>query len=90
MQTYVLRRTLQAIPLLIILSIMLFLLVRIAPGGPLAQAERNPNISQEQIERLRVRLGLDQPLAVQYVKVMRAVVFEGDLGVDQSGRPWAR
>ena len=56
MQTYIVRRTLQAIPLLLILSFMLFVLVRMAPGGPLAQAERNPNITQEQIERLRERL----------------------------------
>jgi peptide/nickel transport system permease protein len=80
MQTYVLRRTLQAIPLLFILSIMLFLLVRVAPGGPLAQAERNPNITQEQLERQRVRLGLDQPLYIQYTRWMRAVILEGDLG----------
>lgn len=80
MQTYVLRRTLQAIPLLFILSILLFLLVRVAPGGPLAQAERNPNITQEQLERQRVRLGLDQPLYIQYTRWMRAVILEGDLG----------
>jgi peptide/nickel transport system permease protein len=80
MQTYVLRRTLQAIPLLFILSIMLFLLVRVAPGGPLAQAERNPNITQEQLERQRIRLGLDQPLYIQYTRWMRAVILEGDLG----------
>lgn len=88
MQTYVLRRTIQAIPLLFILSVMLFLLVRAAPGGPLAQAERNPNITQEQIERQRQRLGLDQPLAVQYAQWMGAVVFEGDLGQSiKSRRP---
>lgn len=80
MQRYVLRRTLQAIPLLFILSVLLFLLVRAAPGGPLAQAERNPNITQEQLERQRIRLGLDQPLYIQYTRWMRAVILEGDLG----------
>ena len=53
MQTYLIRRTLQAIPLLFVLSILLFALVRIAPGGPLSQAERNPNITQAQLEVIR-------------------------------------
>ncbi|HRW49335.1 MAG TPA: diguanylate cyclase, partial [Caldilinea sp.] len=55
MRTYFLRRLLHAIPLLIVLSVVLFLVVRAAPGGPLAQAERNPNISAEQREALRAR-----------------------------------
>lgn len=90
MQTYFIRRILQAIPILFILSVLLFVLVRAAPGGPLAQAERNPNITAEQLERTRQRLGLDQPLYVQYLKWMRAVVLEGDLGRSiKSNRPVA-
>jgi peptide/nickel transport system permease protein len=90
MQTYILRRMLQAIPLLLILSVLLFFLVRIAPGGPLAQAARNPNISREQLQALRTRLGLDQPLYVQYFHWLRAVVVEGDLGQSiKSNRPVA-
>ena len=50
------------------------------PGGPLAQAERNPNVTPEQLAALRVRLGLDQPLPVQYVKWIQAFVLEGDWG----------
>ena len=80
MQTYLIRRTLQAIPLLFVLSIMLFALVRIAPGGPLSQAERNPNITQEQLEVIRARLGLDQPLYTQYGKWMGNLLLAGDLG----------
>ena len=90
MSTYILRRTLQAIPLLLILSIMLFFLVRAAPGGPLAQAQRNPNITREQVERLRAQLGLDQPLPVQYWRWLRGVVVDGDLGSSiKSHRPVA-
>jgi peptide/nickel transport system permease protein len=66
MPTYILRRLPQAIPLLLILSVLLFFLVRMAPGGPLAQAARNPNIAQEQLQKIRVQLGLDQPLYGQY------------------------
>lgn len=90
MQHYLIRRALQSIPMLIFLSMILFLLVRAAPGGPLAQAERNPNISAEQIEALRERLGLDQPLYVQYGKWIRGIVVEGDLGKSiKSNRPVA-
>jgi peptide/nickel transport system permease protein len=80
MTTYILRRVLQAIPILFLLSVFLFGVVRLMPGGPLAQAERNPNVTPEQLAALRVRLGLDQPLPVQYVKWVQAFVLEGDWG----------
>jgi peptide/nickel transport system permease protein len=62
------------------LSVFLFGIVRLMPGGPLAQAERNPNVTPEQLAALRERLGLDQPLPVQYVKWIKAFVLEGDWG----------
>ena len=80
MTTYILRRILQAIPILFLLSVFLFGVVRLMPGGPLAQAERNPNVTPEQLAAMRVRLGLDQPLPVQYVKWIKAFVLEGDWG----------
>jgi peptide/nickel transport system permease protein len=78
--TYILRRILQAIPIMFLLSVFLFGVVRLMPGGPLAQAERNPNVTPEQLAALRLRLGLDQPLPVQYVKWIKAFVLEGDWG----------
>ena len=80
MTTYILRRILQAIPIIFLLSVFLFGVVRLMPGGPLAQAERNPNVTPEQLAALRARLGLDQPLPVQYVKWIKAFVLEGDWG----------
>lgn len=80
MTTYITRRILQAIPIMFFLSVFLFGIVRLAPGGPLAQAERNPNVTPEQLAAMRVRLGLDQPLPMQYVKWVRAFVLEGDWG----------
>ncbi len=80
MLTYTLRRTLQAIPILLLLSVILFGIVRLAPGGPLAQAERNPNVSAEQLAALRARLGLNQSLPVQYFKWLGAMVLSGDWG----------
>lgn len=80
MTTYILRRTLQAIPIMLLLSVFLFGIVHVMPGGPLAQAERNPNVTPEQLAAMRERLGLDDPIPVQYVKWLKAFVFEGDWG----------
>ena len=80
MTTYITRRILQALPIMLMLSVFLFAIVRLMPGGPLAQAERNPNVTPEKLAAMRVRLGLDQPLPFQYVKWIRAFVFEGDWG----------
>ncbi len=79
MTNYALRRIVQAVPILFILSVMLFFMVRAAPGGPLAAAERNPNITREQIALLKEKLGLNQPLPIQYLKWM-GNMLQGDLG----------
>jgi peptide/nickel transport system permease protein len=79
MQTYAIRRILQTVPILLIISILLFFLVRSAPGGPLSAARRNPNVSIEQIENLKKQLGLDKPLPVQYVSWL-GDMLKGDMG----------
>jgi len=67
MGTYITRRLLQAIPMLFIISIFLFLLVNIAPGGPMAGHGRKGRGQIQRIEQLRREFGLDKPLPVQYV-----------------------
>lgn len=62
------RRVLQSIPLLIGVSIIGFGLMHLAPGGPLAVYTLNPTITNQDIERIRVVLGLDQPVYLQYFK----------------------
>lgn len=79
MTTYALRRILQTVPILFIISILLFLMVRSAPGGPLTAARRNPNISKEQIEVIEEQLGLNDPLPVQYGRWL-GDMFNGDMG----------
>jgi peptide/nickel transport system permease protein len=79
MAKYALRRVLQAIPIVFILSILLFAMVRAAPGGPLSTAYRNPNVTREQIEILKKQLGLDRPLPVQYVSWL-GDMLQGDMG----------
>ncbi len=79
MKTYALRRILQTIPILFIISILLFLLVRAAPGGPLTAARRNPNISKEQLEAIEEKLGLNDPLPVQYGRWL-GDMLKGNMG----------
>lgn len=66
MTTYILRRLIQTVGLLFILSVILFTLVNAAPGGPVtAFAGRRPR--PERVEQLKRQFGLDQPLPLQYV-----------------------
>lgn len=79
MRTYALRRILQTIPILFIISVLLFIMVRSAPGGPLTAARRNPNITEEQIQKLEEQLGLNRPLPVQYADWL-GDMLRGDMG----------
>ena len=67
MGQYIIRRLLQAIPMLLIVSIVLFALVNLAPGGPLSQYSRSRRMTAERAESLKRQFGLDKPLAVQYI-----------------------
>jgi len=66
MTTYILRRLLQTFGLLFLLSIILFALVNLAPGGPIS-AYGGRRVRPEKIEQLKRQFGLDQPLPVQYL-----------------------
>lgn len=76
---FVIRRILVSIPLIWALATLTFFLVRLAPGDPLAMYY-NPEIDPSVMETVRARLGLDQPLHVQYVKWI-ASLARGELGV---------
>lgn len=67
MTQYIIRRLLQAIPMLLLLSVLLFALVNLAPGGPLAAQSRSRRRSKAKEESLKRQLGLDKSLPVQYV-----------------------
>jgi peptide/nickel transport system permease protein len=84
---FLLRRLLQAVPLLFFISLLVFLLIHAAPGGPLEIYLSNPNVRPQDIERLRHALGLDQPLWRQYLSWLTAFA-QGDWGYSFSdGRP---
>lgn len=87
MMTYAVRRALQAIPLLIGISFAAFVLLRLAPGGPMAVYAQNPSMTEADMRRIERILGLDQPIHVQYVKWATGMVT-GNLGYSyRTGRP---
>lgn len=79
MGTYLIRRLLQAIPLLIGISLLVFLLVNAVPGNPVQGFIDNPGTSPEDIAQVKHSLGLDQPVAVRYFIWLRNVLH-GDFG----------
>ncbi|WP_227317090.1 ABC transporter permease [Cedecea davisae] len=78
MNNLFLRRLLQLLPMLLFISLVSFLLVKLAPGDPL-QAYITPRMSPEDIERIRQSMGLDKPLPVQYILWLKNLLH-GDLG----------
>jgi peptide/nickel transport system permease protein len=66
--SFVIRRSIQSLVLLVIVTSGVFFLVHLTPGGPETALLQNPRIGAEQIQRVRENFGLDQPLAVQYLK----------------------
>jgi peptide/nickel transport system permease protein len=67
MTSYIARRLAQTIILLLLLSVILFTLVNLAPGGPLAGQGRSRHVSPEKVELLKRQFGLDKPLPMQYL-----------------------
>jgi peptide/nickel transport system permease protein len=77
------RRTLQAIPLLIAISVILYGILYNMPGGPLAPYLQNPHITPADIARLKHNLGMDQPVPIQYLKWL-GHILTGDMGYSTS------
>jgi peptide/nickel transport system permease protein len=77
-KTYLLRRALAIIPVMLVVATVSFVLIRLAPGDP-ASVLAGPDATTEDLAQLRTALGMDQPLPVQLVK-WYARLAQGDLG----------
>ena len=88
MHKYIFKRLLTLIPVLFIVSIVIFMLIHLVPGDPAAMM-LGDKATPEQIAALRHTLGFDQPLPVQYVKWIGGI-FRGDLGTSlfMKGTMW--
>ena len=74
MWSYLLRRILLAIPMLLAISFVSFAIMQSVPGGPLAIYRNNPNVRAEDLARLEKQLGLDKSMTTQYAIWLRNMV----------------
>lgn len=81
---YILKRILQTIPLLILVSLISFFIIRLSPIDPLAELRLNPSISQETLNKEIKRLNLDKPIYIQYFSWAKSFI-KGDLGYTSAG-----
>ncbi|HJZ44093.1 MAG TPA: ABC transporter permease [Hyphomicrobiaceae bacterium] len=78
MLTYVLRRLAATIPVMLIVAVLVFLMLRLTPSDP-AAIIAGDNANTEQVAEIRRRLGLDQPILTQFV-IWGGKLLQGDLG----------
>jgi len=80
MRRYLMKRVLISIPIFLVITLLSFVLSDMAPGGPVeALAASSGTLTVEEIDALKVRLGLDKPMAERYV-LWLGDLFQGDLG----------
>lgn len=88
MWKYIIRRSLQAIPLLLIISVISFALMTLAPGNPLDAYSVGEDGRPLDTTGLEKHLGIDKPLYVQYFTWLKYLVVDGNLGNSfEDGRP---
>lgn len=78
MISFMVRRLLQVIPVILLTTFVVFMLIHLIPGDP-AQTVAGSDATPEQIEAVRIKMGLDKPLLVQY-GIWLGDISRGDLG----------
>jgi peptide/nickel transport system permease protein len=78
MAGYILRRIAATVPVMLIVAVLVFLMLRLTPGDP-AAVIAGDNANAEQIAAIRTRLGLDQPIVVQFF-IWFGQIMHGDFG----------
>lgn len=87
MPNYILNRLGQSAVVLVLVSLIGFMVLNLAPGGPMSQFALNPGMSQAELDRIAEQLGLKRPLLVQYIDWF-SHLFVGDWGHSfRDGRP---
>ena len=79
MLTFILKRVLATVPVMGVVALIVFLLLRLSPGDP-AAVIAGDYATAEQIEKIRTQLGLNQPILVQFISWLGDLA-RGDLGV---------
>lgn len=86
---YILKRIIHAIPILIMVSILGYVIMVNSPIDPLAELKLTPGISEQTIEAEKKRLGLDKPDYIRYF-IWAGSFVTGDLGVSKNNQPVAQ
>ena len=85
MGRFIVRRLILAVPTLLMISLVLFAVLSLAPGDPLSQFAANPAVPPEVRENIKRSLGLDQPWPIRYVKWLFSML-QGDWGFSFGSR----
>lgn len=85
MTSYAIRRVLIAIPTILVISLVVFTILALAPGDPLSNLAQGTDIPAEVRENIRKQFGLDQPVYIRYFKWLAAYV-QGDWGYSFASR----
>lgn len=85
MLQYIVKRILLAIPTLVVISVVAYFVIELPPGDYLSTyvmrlVEQGDIMDQEEIDQLRERYGLDQPVYVRYLKWITGIILRGDFG----------
>jgi peptide/nickel transport system permease protein len=88
MITYIIRRTLYMLPLLLVVSLLSFAIIQLMPGDYLTRSRLNPDITQETFDQLAEKYGLTQPFLVRWWTWLVGIVTRGDFGLSfETKRP---
>jgi peptide/nickel transport system permease protein len=85
MRKYLIRRVFISIPVLLVISVLIFSILALAPGDPLSEFASNPAFTEELRQNIRRSFGLDQPVHVRYGKWL-AAFLQGDMGYSFTSR----
>lgn len=77
---YIIKRLLYAIPVFLGITFAIYLLINLAPGGPLSVLASSGEMSLSDLEALKISMGLDKPIVVRYF-IWLGDLFRGDMGV---------
>ncbi len=80
MVSFIIRRILIMIPMMLVISFICFFLIELQPGDFVSQYLENPRISPEQIDYIKANLGLDKTPMERYGMWMKGIITEGDFG----------
>jgi len=79
MRTFILKRIIIALPVILLVTMIMYLIINLAPGDPIDMLVGLEGLSPDEVEQTKISLGLHQPIYVRYVKWLGQMV-QGNLG----------